>query len=148
MRVRLRFRIDCTPERLWSCFEDTAILATWVPGFVKLDITSPPPHGQGSTYEMQVREGKRVVTYHGRNLVWEPGKRIKETITGGRFKPGQVLHTEHRFSAVGKRAQLDYEQDFEVRGATRLLSPLFWFLGRIYCKHMFGRLKEVAESAA
>lgn len=148
MRVTLRFLIDCAPEHLWSFFGDTEKLALWVPGFESIEITSPPPHGAGSTYDMRMREGKRVVTYHGKTLVWEPGVRIAETITGGRFKSGQALYTEHRFRAVGDKAELVYEQDFEVRGMTRLLAPLFWFFGRIYAKRMFARLKTVAEAEA
>jgi hypothetical protein len=118
-----------------------------VPGFVELRLTGPRPPGPGSTYVMVVREGKRTVEYRGENLVWEPRRRIKERTRGGRLGPG-LLVADHRFTDLGQRTRLDYEQDYQVRGWRRFLAPLFFLVGRAYCRSMFLTLKKQAERTA
>ncbi|MHC4974769.1 MAG: SRPBCC family protein [Planctomycetota bacterium] len=147
MKVAISMVIDCSAEHLWSFFEDLEKLKLWVPGFVELHLTSPPPHSQGSTYVMIVREGRRTVEYHGTNLVWEPERRIKEQTRGGRLGPG-LLVADHRFTDLGGSTRLDYEHHYVVGGWRRLLAPLFFVLGRAYCRSMFRTLKEQAELSA
>ncbi len=147
MRVTISIVIECSAEHLWSFFEDFEKLRLWVPGFVELRLTSPPPHGQGTTFVMVMREGQRTVEYHGENLVWEPRRRIKEQTRGGRLGPG-LLVADHRFTDLGGRTRLDYEHDYEVGGWRRLLAPLFFVAGRAYCRSMFRTLKKQAERTA
>lgn len=77
MKIRVTREIACPQAHLWQYFEDLERVKDWVPGLVEVVVTSPPPHGEGSTFVMRVEEWGRVVEYQGRNLEWSPMERIR-----------------------------------------------------------------------
>ena len=145
MKVRFTTDMNCYLAHLWSFFEDVEKLPLWVPGLQEFEITSPPPHGAGSTYVMKIKEGKSVYTYQGGNLIWDPRRRVKEEMWGGRMKDGQLMTVDYHFIDLGDRARLDYENDFQTGFWMGLV---FMVAGRIYCKSMINMIRKHAEESA
>ncbi|MDH3590347.1 MAG: SRPBCC family protein [Planctomycetota bacterium] len=142
--ARVSVEIARPVSEVWSFFENTANLPLWVPGFVDFEITSPPPHGAGATYTMKIKEGRHVNEYQGKNLEWEPRRRVREYMCGGRFKDGERVTAAYDFIDLGDRCRLDYQSEFHTKRMLALLLKLpFW----LYCRSMIRALKRAAESA-
>ena len=77
MKARIEIVLDCSREHLWDFLEDPKKLALWVKGLVDFKLTSPPPHGAGSSYVMRMKEGGKINEYQGRNLAWDPPSHIR-----------------------------------------------------------------------
>jgi len=146
MKVRVTTVIERPQQHVWSFFEDPEKLKLWVPGLVELRITSPSPHGPGSTYVMRMKEGRRVRDYQGETLVWDPPRRVKEHLWGEHLLSVRLMTADYRLEDLGERTRLDYENEFEARGFWRLVLPVTVLLGGIYCRAMFRTLKRVAEA--
>ena len=145
MKVAFATEMNCSRAHLWNFFEDTEKLKLWVSGFEGLRITSPEPHGAGSTYVMRIREGRKVYEYQGKNLIWDPPRRIKEKLRGGRMKI--LMTVDYKFTDLGDRARLGYENVFTAQSfGTALFMPVLILMGRAYCKSMIKTLKRQAES--
>jgi len=148
MKVRITVEIECPRAHLWTLFEDTEKLKLWVPGLLELRITSPEPHGTGSTYVMVMQEGKTVREYQGKNRLWEPPHRIREILWGARMGTSR-LHTAYEFTDLGTSTRFEYEHELETRGFwTTLFKPLLVLASRRYCRSMFKALKREAERPA
>ena len=147
MKIAFATEMNCSVAHLWSFFGDTEKLELWVSGLEGFRVTSAAPHGAGSTYVMQIREGRRVYEYQGKTLIWEPAQRIKEELWGGRMN--LLMTVEYRFIDLGGSARLEYENEFKAQSVwTALFMPLLILMGRAYCKSEIQSLRRRAESGS
>jgi carbon monoxide dehydrogenase subunit G len=147
MAIRVTKTIRCAQTHLWSFFDDPRRLQLWVPGLEGLEVTSPPPHGVGTTYVMHVREGRTLQAYQGETLIWDPPRRVKEHLWGGRLKPGDRMTADYRLVPRGEHVRFEYENRFQFKGFwMAVLRPLYFLIGHAYCRSMIRTLKRVAEA--
>ena len=120
MKVRISLLIEAPRAHVWSLFEDLEKLPRWVPGFVSIEVTSPPDVLEGGTYIMVTKERGKRDEVRGKNLIWTPGERIKEEMRSHRLGPG-VLVADHRFADEGEgHTRFDYEHEYVVGGLAAL----------------------------
>ncbi|HEY4190781.1 MAG TPA: SRPBCC family protein [Candidatus Limnocylindrales bacterium] len=138
--------ISATIERpiddVFAVLTDVERTATWFPGDVEEHWTSPPPHGVGSTRHAVVRmygmrsENNAIVTEFDR-----PNMAVMRGTS-----PNAPFVVSLHFSADGHGTQVDVTFELLLRGAARVVGPIFlaWY-GRSW-KRGLDRLKRLMES--
>ena len=60
MRIDYRMDVRCTPRQLWSFLDDAEKQKLWLTTLVEFVPTSALPRAAGTTFDLRVREGRRV----------------------------------------------------------------------------------------
>jgi hypothetical protein len=118
---RLHERVDTTlpVDDTFAFVADFANSPAWDPNTVSSERLDPGPVGVGATYELHVRQGKRVVPMRYRVAVWEPGRRVVLDGEGSNVK----ARDEIRFEPTATGTHVDYTADIHLTGWMRLVEP-------------------------
>ena len=72
MHVEYRDEFRCTPWQLWPFLDEVDKQRLWLTTLVDMAPTSKVPRSVGSTFDLHVREGRRIAHYEGRINAYDP----------------------------------------------------------------------------
>jgi hypothetical protein len=150
MRIDYRMEVHCTPWQLWPFLDDTEKQKLWLTTLLDIVPTSAIPRSAGSTFDLRVREGRRVSQYEGRINAYDPPRHLGVSFWGGFFRPGLVMHVDYRIADLNDRCRLEYysEIDFErLRGPSKLAIPIARVFTFFQLRYFMRNLKRLAEAA-
>lgn len=145
-RYSTEFR--ATRETLWAYLEDPDKIRQWMIGVVEDRPTSEGPTRVGSTFEMDIREGRKVVTYQGEVTKHEPPRLMGVKLVGGCGKKPMTMHADYELTDLGAgRTRLDYACRAELPQGVlwKLMAPLFRLMGRGMIKKFMRNLRGLVE---
>jgi hypothetical protein len=151
MHIDYRAEIRCPPAVLWSFIDDIEKQKLWLTTLVDVRPTSTLERAVGSTFDMRVREGRRISQYEGRINAYEPPRHLGVSFWGGRFLPGMVMHVDYRLADLGTRTRLEYYSEIDtesLRGPVKLAIPLARVFTFFQLRYYMRNLKRLAEAAA
>jgi Polyketide cyclase / dehydrase and lipid transport len=151
MRIDYRMEVHCTPWQLWPFLDEAEKQKLWLSTLVDIVPTSPIPRSAGSTFDLRVREGRRVSQYEGRINAYEPPRHLGVSFWGGFFHPGLVMHVDYRIADLKDHCRLEYysEIDFEnLRGPSKLAIPIARVFTFFQLRYFMRNLKRLAESTS
>lgn len=151
MRIDYRMDVRCTPWELWPFLDDAEKQKLWLTTLIDFVPTSAIPRSAGSTFDLRVREGRRISHYEGRINAYDPPRHLGVSFWGGFFRPGMVMRVDYRIADLGDHCRLEYQSeiDFEqLRGPIKLAIPLARVFTFFQLRYFMRNLKRLAESAA
>jgi hypothetical protein len=113
--------------------------------------TSSQPRAAGSTFDLRVREGRRIASYEGRIDAYDPPRHLGVSFWGGSFRQGVVMRVDYRVADLQNCCRLEYyaEVDTEkLRGPIRLAVPIARVFTFFQLRYFMRNLKRLAEAAA
>lgn len=140
-----------TPATIWPFLEDPDKIKQWMIGVVEDRPTSAGPTRVGSTFEMDIKEGRRVNTYQGEVTKYDQYKLMGVKMVGACGKQPMTMHADYRLTPIsGGRTRLDYTCRAEVGGGffSKLLMPLFKVFGKMMVKKFMRNLRGLVEKPA
>ncbi len=87
MHIEYRAEFRCTPWQLWPFIDDAEKQKLWLTTLVDIVPTSQLPRAAGATFDMRVREGRRIARYEGRIHAYDPPRHLGASFWGGAFAP-------------------------------------------------------------
>jgi hypothetical protein len=151
MRIEYRIDVRSTPRQLWPFLDDAEKQKLWLTTLVDITPTSARARTVGSTFDLRVREGRRISKYEGRVNAYDPPRHLGVSFWGGYFHPGTVMHVDYRIADFGNHCRLEYYAKIDLeslRGASRLAIPLARVFTFFQLRYYMRNLKRVAEAAA
>ena len=148
MKVVYQQEFAASREAIWPYLEEPDKIKQWMEGVVDDRQTSEGPVGVGSTFEMDIKEGRRVVTYQGKITAYEKHHLMGLEMVGGCGKTPMTMHVQYRLHDAGTgRTRIDYECTVEAKGfLMKLMAPLFKIMSRSMLKKFFRNLANLVES--
>ncbi len=134
MHVEYRDEFRCSIGQLWALIDDIEKQRLWLTTLVDVTPTSELERTAGTTFDMRVREGRRISTYEGRINAYEPPRHLGVSFWGGRFSPGIVMKVDYRLADLGDRTRLEYYAEVnteDLPGPVKLaipIAPRVWLL--------------------
>jgi hypothetical protein len=113
--------------------------------------TSSVPRAAGSTFDLRVREGRRISQYEGRINAYDPPRHLGVSFWGGFFRPGMLMRVDYRIAEVPGGCRLEYYAEIELNhlhGPSRLAIPIARVFTFFQLRYFMRNLKRLAESAA
>lgn len=151
MHVEYRSEIRCTPKQLWPFLDEAEKQKLWLTTLVDLAPTSHMPRAVGSTFDMRVREGRRIATYEGRIHAYDPPRHLGVSFWKGAFSPGVVMKVDYRLADLGTRTRLEYLAEIDTEsltGTLRLAIPIARVFTFFQLRYFMRNLKRLAEAAS
>ncbi len=151
MHVEFRVEMRCTPWQLWPFLDEVEKQKLWLTTLVEVVATSQVPRAVGATFDMRVREGRRISRYEGRVHAYDPPKHLGVLLWGGSFQPGVVMKVDYRVADLGASSRLEYYAEIDTES---LRPPVKWAIpiARVFAffqiRYFFGNLTRLAEAAA
>jgi hypothetical protein len=150
MRIEYRIEIGCTPRQLWPFLDEADHQKQWLPMLVDVVPTSQQPRAVGSTFDMHMREGRRVSKYEGRINSYTPPRHLGVSFWGGNFQSGLVMSVDYRIAELATGCRLEYyaELDLEsLRGPIKLAIPIARIFSFFQLRYLMRNLKRAAEAS-
>jgi hypothetical protein len=150
MHVEYREEFRCPIWQLWSLIDDAEKQRLWLTTLVDVTATSPLDRAVGTTFDMRVREGRRVVTYEGRINAYDPPRHLGVSFWGGRFAPNIVMKVDYRLADLGERTRLEYYAQVnteDLTGPIKLAIPIARVFSFFQIRYFMRNLKRLAESS-
>ena len=110
--------------------------------------TSEGPTRVGSTFEMDMKEGRKIVTYKREVTKYEPPRLMGVKLVGGCGKKPMAMGVDYDLTDLGGgRTRLDYSCRCEVPRSFvfKLMAPLFKLMGRSMIKKFMRNLRGLVE---
>ncbi len=151
MRIEYRMDVRCTPWQLWSFLDDDKRQKLWLTTLVEIAPTSAIPRAAGSTFDLRVREGRRISQYEGRINFYDPPRHLGVSFWGGFFRPGMLMHVDYRVAELKTGCRLEYYAEIEVENLPRpakLAIPIARVFAFFQLRYFMRNLKRLAEAAA
>jgi carbon monoxide dehydrogenase subunit G len=151
MRMQETVVFNCSQERLWGHIEEPEKQKQWMKGLLSNESTSPGRDGVGSTFRMQIKEGRSVATYDGEVTTHDKPRRLEVRMWGGNFPGGMAMRVDYVLTAVEAGTRLDYTCEMEGKRPgffLRLMMPLFMIFGRMQLRGFLRTLKRLVETPA
>ncbi len=151
MRIEYRIEMRCTPRQLWPFLDEADKQQQWLTTLIDFVPTSTNPRAVGSTFDLRVREGRRISHYEGRINAYDPPKHLGVSFWGGVFQPGMVMCVDYRIAELPTGCRLEYYAEIdieELRGPRKLAIPLARVFAFFQLRYFMRNLKRVAEAAA
>jgi Polyketide cyclase / dehydrase and lipid transport len=151
MHTEYRIEIRCTAGQLWPFLDDAERQKLWLTSLVDLVSTSSQPRAAGSTFDLRVREGRRIANYEGRIDAYDPPRHLGVSFWGGFFRSGVVMRVDYRVADLEGRCRLEYYAEVEtekLRGPIKLAIPIARVFTFFQLRYFMRNLKRLAESAA
>jgi hypothetical protein len=151
MHIEYRAEFRCRPHHLWPLLDDADKQRLWLTTLVDLVPTSPMARTVGATFDMRVREGRRIAHYEGRINAYEPSRHLGVSFWGGALGPGVVMTVDYRLADLGTRTRLEYIADIDTAslpGPMKLAIPLARVFTFFQLRYYMRNLRRLAESTA
>jgi Polyketide cyclase / dehydrase and lipid transport len=151
MHFEYRAEFRCTPWQLWPFLDEAEKQKLWLPTLVEVAPTSQLPRAVGTTFDMRVREGRRIARYEGRINAYDPPRHLGVSFWGGRFARGIVMQVDYRVADFGSSCRLEYyaEVDTEPLPApVKLAIPIARVFTFFQIRYFVRNLKRLAEASA
>lgn len=151
MHIEFRDELRCTPAQLWAFIDDVEKQKLWLTTLVDIAPTSSLERAVGSTFDMRVREGRRISRYEGRINAYDPPRHLGVSFWGGRFVPGLVMQVDYRLADLGTHTRLEYYSEIDtqsLRGPVKLAIPIARVFSFFQLRYFMRNLKRLAEAAA
>ncbi len=151
MRTEYRIEIHCTPDHLWPFLNDADKHREWLTTLIDIVPTSKRPQEVGSTFDLRVREGRRITNYEGRINAYDPPRHLGVAFWGGAFPPNMVMRVDYRIAALPSGCRLEYYADVNLdalRGPLKLAIPIARLFTYFQLRHLMRNLKLAAEASA
>ena len=151
MRIEYRVEIRCTPKQLWPFLDEPDRQRQWITTLVDIVPTSKQPRAVGTTFDMRVREGRRISQYEGRINSYTPPRHLGVSFWGGHFQPGMVMCVDYRVAELPTGCRLEYYAELnleDLRGPIKLAIPIARVFSFFQLRYLMRNLKRVAEAAA
>jgi hypothetical protein len=151
MRFEYRTKIRCTPRQLWPFLDEADRQRQWLTTLVDIVPTSRQPRAVGSTFDMRVREGRRISQYEGRINAYEPCRHLGVSFWGGFFRPGMIMQVDYRIAELPSGCRLEYYAEInleDLRGPIKLAIPIARVFSFFQIRYFMRNLKRLAEAAA
>ncbi len=134
---------------LFTYLDDSEKIRQWMIGVVEDRPTSEGPTRVGSTFECDIKEGRKVVTYQGEVMKFEQDKHMNVKLIGGCGKKPMTMYADYVLTELGpNRTRMDYTCTCQLPPGIlyTLMSPLFKFMGKSMIKKFFRKLHELVET--
>lgn len=143
-RIVTELVVLAPPERVFDLIVDDDAFAEWLKDFVAVRWTSDPPHGVGSTRDVELK----TLAVREQFLVWDRATRLTFTMTALSIPIASQLVEDIRLHAEsGGSTRIVWTVHYSPRLWVRPIHPLVRFVfGRLF-RESLGRLKRMAESA-
>jgi hypothetical protein len=151
MRTEYRMEIRCTAWQLWPFLDDAQKQKLWLTTLVDIVATSTHPRAAGSTFDLRVREGRRVVSYEGRIDAYDPPRHLGVSFWGGFFRQGTLMHVDYRVANLKNHCRLEYYAEIDtdkLRGPIKLAIPIARVFTFFQLRYFMRNLKRLAEVSA
>ncbi len=151
MHVEYRAEFRCTPWQLWPFLDDAEKQKLWLPTLVEFAPTSRLPRAVGTTFDMRVREGRRITHYEGRINAYDPPRHLGVSFWGGRFARGVVMQVDYRVADLGSTSRLEYYAEIDtdpLPAPIKLAIPIARVFSFFQIRYFIRNLKRLAESSA
>ena len=151
MRIEYRMDVRCTPWQLWSFLDDDKRQKLWLTTLVDVVPTSLIPRAAGSTFDLRVREGRRISSYEGRINAYDPPRHLGVSFWGGFFRPGMLMHVDYRIAELSTGCRLEYYAEIELdnlHGPAKLAIPVARVFTFFQIRYFMRNLKRLAEAAS
>ena len=113
--------------------------------------TSHSGRSVGATFDMRVREGRRIVQYEGRLNAYDPPRHLGVSFWGGVFAPGMLMKVDYRVADLGASSRLEYYAEIDtdsLRGPIKIAIPIARVFTFFQLRYFMRNLKRLAESTA
>lgn len=140
-----------SPATIWPYLEDPDKIRQWMTGVIEDRPTSEGPPRLGSTFEFDMREGGKLVTYEGEITKYEKHRLMGVRMVGGCGKKPMTMHADYRLIPLSAdRTRLDYAFRCEpLPGLVfKLMSPFFKLMGKSMIKKFMRNLRGLVEAPA
>jgi hypothetical protein len=151
MHVEYRAEFRCTPWQLWSFLDDAERQKLWLTTLVEFAPTSQLPRAVGTTFDMRVREGRRISHYEGRINAYDPPRHLGVSFWGGSVPRGVAMSVDYRLADLGSKTRLEYCSEVNtesLRGPIKLALPIARVFSFFQIRYFMRNLKRLAEAAA
>ena len=151
MRVEYRIEIRCTPRQLWPYLDEADKQRLWLTTLVDIEPTSHEPRAVGSTFDLRVREGRRISQYEGRINAYDPPRHLGVAFWGGFFRPNMIMRVDYRVAELPTGCRLEYYAQIDLddlRGPIKLAIPIARVFAFFQARYFLRNLKRIAEAAA
>ena len=151
MHVEYRAEFRCTPWQLWPFLDEVEKQRLWLTTLVEMAPTSRVPRTVGSTFDMRVREGRRIAHYEGRINAYDPPRHLGVLLWGGAFAKGVSMQVDYRIADLEGRSRLEYTAEIDtenIRGPLKLAIPLARVFTFFQVRSFMRSLQRLAESAS
>lgn len=139
------------PEAVFPYLEDSDKIKQWMTGVERDEATSDGPTRVGSTFEMDIKEGRKLTTYQGEVTKYEPNRLMGVKLVGGCGKTPMTMFADYELTRTESGGtKLDYECRCELPSGFlfKLLGPLFKFMGKAMIKKFMRNLKRLVDTPA
>ncbi len=150
MHVEYRDEFRCSIDQLWPLIDDVEKQRLWLTTLVDVTTTSQLDRAVGTTFDMRVREGRRISTYEGRVNAYDPPRHLGVSFWGGRFGPGIVMQVDYRLADLGPRTRLEYYAEVnteDLTGPIKLAIPIARVFSFFQLRYFMRNLKRLAEAS-
>jgi hypothetical protein len=151
MHIEYRAEFRCTPAQLWPYIDEVDKQRLWLTTLVDIAPTSHLPRAVGSTFDMRVREGRRLSHYEGRINAYDPPRHLGVAFWGGAFPRGIVMHVHWRLADLGTRTRLEYHAEVDTSKlgvAQKLAIPIARVFSFFQLRSFMNNLKRLVEASA
>jgi len=151
MHIEHRAEIRCTPWQLWPFLDDPQRQKLWLTTLIDVVPTSHSPRSVGTTFDMRVREGRRIARYEGRLDAYDPPRHLGVSFWGGAFAPGMLMKVDYRVADLGSSSRLEYYAEIDtrsLRGPIKIAIPIARLFTFFQLRYFMRNLKRLAEATA
>ena len=120
--------VRATPEQIFEVFENPDSWVVWALPIRRVEWTSPPPFGVGTTRTVTMTRG---LVGKEEFIAWERGRRMAFRFTGASMDAITAFAEDYRLSdAGGGRTRVRWVMAMEARGVNDVVLRVFgWALG-------------------
>ena len=143
--------VRSTPWQLGPFLDEAEKQKLWLTTLVDIVPTSAVPRAAGSTFDLRVREARRISQYEGRINAYDPPRHLGVSFWGGYFRPGVVMHVDYRIADLQNRCRLEYYSEIDLeklRGTSKLAIPIARVFTFFQLRYFMRNLKRLAEAAS
>jgi len=151
MHIEYRMDVRCRPRQLWSFLDDSERQKLWLTTLVDIVPTSANARSVGSTFDLRVREGRRISRYEGRVNAYDPPRHLGVAFWGGAFRPGMLMRVDYRIADVPPGCRLEYYAEIDLENLpapVKLAIPIARVFTFFQLRYFMRNLKRLAEDTS
>ena len=149
--IRYTAEFQASRDAIWPWLEEPEKIQLWMQGVVDDRPTSAPPTRVGSTFEMDIKEGRKITTYAGVITAFDKPAHMGVRLTGGCGKQPMTMDVDYLIRDLGGgRSRIDYRCQMLTPNKLlfKLMTPLMKLFGRMMIRKFMRNLRAHVEAAA